>query len=262
MPEAWSDAQAYESYVGRWSRQIAPQFLAWVGLPPEASVLDVGCGTGALSESALRAGAKAIHGIDLSVDHVEHARTSLGARPNTRFEVADAMALPFTERSFDAAVSGLVINFVPEPSQAVREMRRVVRPNGRVAAYVWDYSGKMEMMRHFWDAARKVDPTRAATLDEGLRFPVCTKKNLERLFRDADLKTVEAGHIDQPTVFSGFDEFWKPFLGGQGPAPAYCASLDQKTRKALREEVRRRVPKRPDGSIHLVARALTVRGTV
>jgi hypothetical protein len=143
----------------------------------------------------------------------------------------------------------------------VREMRRVVRPGGTVALYVWDYAGEMQLMRHFWDAAAALDP-RAAELDEGRRFPICRPVRLAGLFRDLGLARVETGTIDVPTVFTGFDDFWAPFLGGQGPAPTYAMSLDDRHRDDLRERLRTALPAGPDGRISLIARAFAVRGTV
>ena len=156
-------------------------------------------------------------------------------------------------------VSGLVLNFVPEPARAVAEMARVARPGGRVAAYLWDYAGRMEMMRIFWDAAAALDPA-AAVLDEGQRFPLCHPGPLGDAFRHAGLDDVEVRAIDVPTVFRDFDDYWFPFLGGHAPAPAYAVSLDEDRRIALREQIRASLPIRSDGSIHLIARAWAVRG--
>jgi SAM-dependent methyltransferase len=175
------------------------------------------------------------------------------------FAVADARSLPLAPDSVDATVAGLVINFVPDPLAAVREMARVTRPGGTVAAYVWDYGGRMELMRCFWDAAVALDPA-AAALDEGRRFPMCRPEPLLDLFNGAGLRDVATQPIDIATNFAGFDDFWSPFLGGQGPAPAYAMSLAEDRREALRERIRSALPMRDDGSIHLVARAWAVRG--
>ena len=128
--------------------------------------------------------------------------------------------------AFDAVVSGLILNFVPEPDGALSEMARVVRLGGVLAAYVWDYAEGMQMMRHFWDAAVALDP-RASEMDEGRRFTLCNPEPLSDLFRTAELKKVEVRAIDVPTVFRDFDDYWSPFLGGQGPAPGYAMSLSQ-----------------------------------
>jgi SAM-dependent methyltransferase len=152
-----------------------------------------------------------------------------------------------------------VLNFVPEPAKAVAEMRRAVRPGGTVALYVWDYAGEMQLMRRFWDAVAALDPS-ARDLDEGRRFPICHPQRLTALLRDAGLDRVEARAIDVPTVFRNFDDYWSPFLGGQGPAPTYCAALTEDRRAQLRERLRATLPAERDGSIRLTARSFAVRG--
>jgi SAM-dependent methyltransferase len=257
--EVWAVASSYEAYVGRWSRLVARELVAWLGVAGGAAWLDVGCGTGALSQTVLGAADPAeVVGLDPSARFVAHARERL-AGPRARFAVADARALPVTGARFDAVVSGLVLNFVPDPPTAVQEMARVTRAGGRVAAYVWDYAGRMELMRRFWEAAAALDPA-AAELDEGRRFPICRPEPLARLFQDAGLAEVEVRPIEVPTRFRDFDDYWAPFLGGQGPAPGYAMALDEPRRVALREELRARLPAAPDGSIPLVARAWAARG--
>ncbi len=173
--------------------------------------------------------------------------------------VGDAQTLPFVDAAFDACVSGLVLNFVERPARAVEEMTRVTRPGGTVAAYVWDYAGEMQLIRHFWDAAAAIDAA-SAQLDEGRRFPLASPGALARLFTEADLETVETRPIDIETLFHDFNELWSPFLGGQGPAPAYVAALSDMRREELRDRLRRSVPAAADGRISLIARAWAVRG--
>jgi hypothetical protein len=158
-------------------------------------------------------------------------------------------------------VSGLVLNFAPDARAAVAEMARVTVPGGTIGAYVWDYAGKMELMRHFWDAAVELDHG-AAKLDEGLRFPVCRPEALTELFTSAGLRAVDVTAIDIATPFATFDDYWRPFLGGQGPAPAYAMALDETARARLRDRIRARIPLQPDGSIALTARAWAVRASV
>ena len=257
--EVWAAGDAYEPYIGRWSRLVARELLAWLGVAGGAVWLDVGCGTGALAGAVLEvADPAALVGLDPSTGFVAHARDRLGD-PRARFLVADARRLPLAGAAVDAAVSGLVLNFVPDPAQAVREMARVTRPGGRVAAYVWDYAEGMELIRRFWDAAAALDPA-AAALDEGRRFPLCRPEPLAGLLRDAGLAEVEARPLRVPTVFRDFDDYWTPFLGGQGPAPGYAMSLDEPGRAALREALRARLPAAADGSIALTARAWAVAG--
>jgi SAM-dependent methyltransferase len=257
--DTWSSGDAYEPYVGRWSRLVARKFLDWLGVTLGSHWLDVGCGTGALSQTILQVAAPAqVKGIDRSEGYVAHAKEH-APDPRATFEVGDAQALGLETASYDAAVSGLVLNFIPQPERAVNEMTRVVRSGGIVACYVWDYAGRMQLMRHFWDAAEALDPN-AFELDEGRRFPLCQPKPLTELFQSTGLKNVEVRAIDIPTDFKDFDDYWSPFLGGQAPAPGYAMSLSEERRAALRERIRARLPFAPDGSIPLVARAWAVRG--
>jgi SAM-dependent methyltransferase len=262
MPDNWSSGDSYELYVGRWSRALAPRFLDWARLPAGAAVLDVGSGTGALSEAVVKHGARRLVGIDSSAAYVDHAAAQVPrGSADVRFECGDAQNLPFADETFDAVVSGIALNFIPNPARAAREMRRVVKPGGLVALYVWDYAGRMELMRYFWDAAVTLDAAHAAPLDEGVRFPICNRGALTKLFLDAGFGKVETGYIDQPTIFRDFDDYWTPFLGGQAPAPGYCMSLSENQRAALRDLIRARLPVSPDGSIALIARAWTLRAT-
>jgi SAM-dependent methyltransferase len=219
--EVWAAGDAYEPYVGRWSRLVAREFVAWLGVAGGAAWLDVGCGTGALSQTVLEAAdPAAVVGVDPSLGFLAHARARLGGR--VRLAVADARRLPLADARIDAAVSGLVLNFVPDPAAAVAEMARVTRPGGRVAAYVWDYAGRMELIRRLWEVAAALDAA-AAELDEGRRFRLCRPEPLARLLRDAGLIEVAGRPIEVPTSFRDFDDYWTPFLGGQGPAPSYLA---------------------------------------
>jgi SAM-dependent methyltransferase len=239
---------------------VARELVAWLGVAGGAAWLDVGCGTGALGRAVLAAAdPAAVVGIDPSMGFVADARERLADR-RARVVVADARRLPLAGARFDAAVSGLVLNFVPDPATAVGEMARVTRAGGRVAAYVWDYAGRMELIRRFWDAAAALDPA-AAALDEGRRFGHWQPELLAGLFRGAGLAEVAARPIEVATRFRDFDDYWTPFLGGQGPAPGYVLSLAETRRAALREELRARLPVAADGSIPLVARAWAVAGT-
>lgn len=257
--DVWGSGDLYEPYVGRWSRLVARAFLEWLDMPEGSDWLDVGCGTGALTQTIIdRTSPRSLKSVDRSPEYVEYAKAHVTGSPKS-LEVADAQSLPFESSSFDAAVTGLVLNFVPEPSRAVAEMARVVRPGGIVAAYVWDYGAKMEMMRYFWDAAVALDPA-AADLDEGRRFPICRPEPLAELFADAGLDGVEVRPIDVSTDFRDLDDYWSPFLGGQGPAPGYAVSLDEERLDVLKERIRSRLPIEEDGSIHLIGRTWAVRG--
>lgn len=257
--DVWAAGDLYEPYVGRWSRQVARAFLEWLAVPEESDWLDVGCGTGALTQAILdHASPRHVRSVDASPGYIEYAKAQVTAGP-VSFEVGNAQSLPVETESVDAAVTGLMLNFVPQPERAVAELSRATRAGGAVAAYVWDYAGKMELMRYFWDAAVELDPA-ASGLDEGRRFPICRPEPLTELFTRAGLLHVEARPIDIPTGFRDFDDYWSPFLGGQGPAPGYAVSLDQSRQTALKERIRSRLPISEDGSIRLIARAWGVRG--
>jgi SAM-dependent methyltransferase len=261
MSDVWALGAAYEPYVGRWSRLVARDFLEWLAVPAGRAWLDVGCGTGALSQTVLgQAAPRTVDGVDASAGFVEHARAHV-SDPRCAFRVADAQALPFEDGAFDAAVSGLVLNFVREPARMVADMRRVTRPGGSVGLYVWDYAGEMQLMRRFWDAAVTLDPA-AGPLDEGTRFPICRPDTLAGLFSAAGLRDVDTRALDVPTVFRDFDDYWTPFLGGQGPAPSYCVNLPEDRRAALRERLRATLPADAGGRIALVARAWAVKAHV
>ena len=258
--EVWAAGERYEPYVGRWSRRVARVFLEWLAVPAKRDWLDVGCGTGALTQTILEhADPSSVLSIDASPEFVAYARAHTDALRAT-LKVADACDVPLEAAAMDAAVSGLVLNFVPDPLRAVAEMVRVVRRGGVVAAYVWDYAAKMELIRKFWDAAIALDK-QAVELDEAWRVPLCQPAPLSDLFAQAGLGRVEVRPIDVVTRFRNFDEYWTPFLGGQGPAPGYAISLHEERRKELRDRIQSSLPIAKDGSIDLSARAWAVRGT-
>lgn len=259
--EVWTAGDHYEPYVGRWSRLVAREFLEWLAVPETKDWVDVGCGTGALTQTILTHNdPRSVRGIDSSPGFIEHAKARVSGAC-VQFEIGDAQALPIDAATFDVAVSGLVLNFVPQPLRGVLEMARVVRPGGVVAAYVWDYAGKMELMRYFWDAATALDGE-AQELDEGRRFPICKPEPLADLFMQTGLRHVDVRAIDIFTTFRDFDDYWSPLLGGQGPAPGYAMSLSEERRAALRDRISSDLPIGKDGTIHLVARAWAVRGLV
>ncbi|MBB5868829.1 SAM-dependent methyltransferase [Allocatelliglobosispora scoriae] len=258
--DVWVLGDAYEAYVGRWSRRVAVAFLEWLDVPADRHWLDVGCGTGALTATILaRADPAGVVGLDPADGFLETARGQV-TDPRASFMWGDAQCLPMPDHLFDAVVSGLAINFVPEPGLAAAEMARVTAPGGAVAAYVWDYGEGMLMMRHFWDAAVELDPAAAAVV-EGSRFPLCHPDPLRELWLGAGLAEVTVEAIVVETRFADFDDYWGPFLGGQGPAPAYAMALPEERRTALRERIRAGLPIAEDGGIPLTARAWAVRGT-
>jgi SAM-dependent methyltransferase len=253
---AWSAGGPYDRYVGRWSRLVAAEFVDWLAIPPGRRWLDVGCGTGALTAAVLAVNEPAaVVGVDPSEGFLTVARSHV-VDARAGFEVGDARSLPVPDDSADVVVSGLALNFVPDAAAALREFTRVCAPGGVIAAYVWDYAEGMAMMRYFWDAAVALDPA-ASSLDEGPRFPLCRPDALRERWIQSGLTGVEVRAIDVPTVFEDFDDYWSPFLGGQGPAPQYVAGLRADARDALRERLRSVLG---TGRIALTARAWAVVG--
>jgi SAM-dependent methyltransferase len=256
----WDSGHAYEQYAGRWSRKVAAAFLGWLAPPPSLAWADVGCGTGALAATILGAcEPSSVCGIDASETFVSQARRGIDD-PRARFETGDAARLPWPSSSCDVTVSGLVLNFVRDHEAMLKEMARVTKPGGRVAAYVWDYAGGMQMMRHFWDAAIAVSPD-DAKLDQAERFPLCRPEPLEALFERTGLTSVNVCAIDVPTVFRDFDDYWSPFLGRTGAAPTYLASVGDDVRERIRQHLERRLAP-TGGPIALTARAWAVQGAV
>ena len=261
VSDSWASGQSYESFVGRLSRQVAPRFLAWLGVPPGARWLDVGSGTGALTEAVLaHCAPERVVGVEPSDAFRSYAEEQV-PDPRVSFLAGEAGALPVDDGAFDAVASALVINFVPDQPVALAQMCRAARPGGTVAGYVWDYEGGMPMLTTVWDAAVDLDPA-VAQLHEAGRFPGNQPGPLRALFAGAGLRDVEVQDLVVPVDFAGFDDYWSPFLAGTGPAPAYIATLDDERRTALRDAVRDRLPIDDDGAIHLIARAWGIRGSV
>jgi trans-aconitate methyltransferase len=259
--EAWDSGDAYEQYAGRWSRAVAIEFLRWLAPRSGLAWADVGCGTGALASTILTmCEPSSLSGIDSSEGFVSRARQRISDR-RARFETGDATRLSWDSAVWDVTVSGLVLNFVRDHDSMVREMARVTRPGGSVAAYVWDYGDGMQMMRHFWDAAGAVSPN-DAKLDQAERFPLCQPGPLRALFENVGLEAVTVRAIEVPTVFQNFDDYWEPFLGRTGAAPTYLASVGGEVRERIRLYLESRLASMPDGPIALTARAWAVRGVV
>lgn len=257
--ESWAGAADYESFVGRLSRRVAPIFIDWLGVPRDADWIDVGCGTGALTATILdRAEPGSVIGSDPSEAFLAAARATIDDQ-RARFAIGSADALPVPSAGADAAVAGLVLNFVPGLPAALAELARVLRPGGRVGAYVWDYAERMQPIRFFFDAALTVDAG-AAEADEGARFPVCRPGPLGDAFDAAGFADVAVREIEIPADYADFDAYWTPFLSGVGAAPKYLVGLDAAAQAAIREQLRATLPTEPDGSIHLAARAWAVRG--
>jgi SAM-dependent methyltransferase len=259
MNDAWQNGTSYERFMGRWSHLIAREFLTWLAVPPNSRWLDVGCGTGSLSKQILETNRpNSIVAVDASPEFVEFARQSV-PDPAVQFRVGLAQSLDLGLNQFDAVVSGLVLNFVSQPEGAVAEMLKVTKPGGTIGIFLWDYAAGMEMLRYFWDAAVALDKNVEA-FDEGIRFPLCQQGRLESLVRECGLKQVEVIPIEVVTHFQDFADYWSPFLGRVGPAPAYVMSLTPQNRQRLEEKVRAALPIDENGSIALIARAWAVKG--
>lgn len=258
-PDWFADGDAYERYIGRWSRPASRLFVEWLSMPNGLRWADIGCGTGALSTTLLELAAPSVViGVEPSEGFIRVARETITDH-RADFRTGDALSIPLEAREADVLVSGLVLNFVADHASALREMCRVVRPGGTVAAYVWDYAGEMQLMRYFWDGIAELFPDAAAN-DEGKQFPICSPDPLVDLFTAAGLKSVDTCALDAATVFADFDDYWSPFLRGQGPAGAQCAALSENERERLRKHLKSSLPIQADGSIPLIARAWAVRG--
>jgi SAM-dependent methyltransferase len=259
--DMFAESDAYERFMGRWSRRLAPLLVTFASVRDGHSVLDVGSGTGALAFAILDAAPSArVTGVDPSRAYVRYAQARTPG-DRVRFQVGDAQALEMPGGTFDRTVSLLVMNFIPDPNRALREMTRVTRAGGVVAAAVWDYGEGMEMLRIFWDEAGALDAG-AAARDERT-MPLCRRGELAGLWRDNGLQQVEEEPIAIDLAFASFDDYWSPFLGGQGPAGAYVATLPASTRAALAARLRTRLlGDRGDAPFTLRARAWAVRGVV
>lgn len=259
--DAWSAGDSYDAYMGRWSRRLAPRFLDWLGPGDGLDWLEIGCGTGALSAAiATGCNPRSIVAIDQSEGFVAKARANV---PDARvdFQVGNAQGLAVETASKDMVVSALVLNFVPDRMKALAEMKRVGRPGAAIGFYVWDYpGGGVEFMRAFWQAASALDDA-ARELTEDRRFPYCTREGLIDLMRQVGLRDIECASIEIPTVFSDFDDYWRPFTLGAGPAPGYCASLPADARARLRQKLHDSLPRGENGAIPLMARAWAVKGS-
>jgi SAM-dependent methyltransferase len=249
----FSESDGYELFMGRWSRRLAPLFVTFAGVTVGDRVLDVGSGTGALAATAAAVASVQVTGIEPSAAYVRYAQEHVSGR----FEVGNALALPFSDGAFDRTLSMLVLNFVSDSAAALQQMIRVTRPGGIVAAVVWDYGDGMQMLRTFWDAAVAVDPD-AVRRDER-HMPLSTRGALAELWRTHGLRDVDEQPLTIEMTFASFDDYWQPFLEGQGPAGVYVSSLPESARHALESRLRERLA---EAGLTLQARAWAVRGVV
>ena len=254
--DLFGDALAYERLMGRWSVRLAPLFAEFGKVTDDARLLDVGCGTGSLTKTLLSLTHRAdILGIDPAVASVEYARAHV-KDPRVAFEVGDAQALPYPSGSFDAALSMLVLHFIPDPAKAAAEMRRVTRPGGPVAACTWDEQG-MEMSGFFWDVAVERDPA----VEAKRQRPMTRAGELGALWRSVGFQAVEERALEISMDFASFEDYWGPMQAGVGPIGAYIATLDPARREPLRAALEARLRARgAPGPVSLKAKSLAVRG--
>ena len=260
MAQMFASVLGYEALMGRWSTKLAPLFLDFSELRDEGRLLDVGCGTGALSGCITSRTERAqVTGIDISESFVDYCRSTV-LNPRVDFEQADACALPFTNETFDQTFSLLVVMFIPQPERAAEEMRRVTRPGGTVAACTWDRQG-LELNSIFWQEAERLDPAAKFRIERPLHSN--RPGQLEHLWRSVGLRDVVEAPLEMQMIFESFDDFWGPFLLGAGPQGAYVTDLSADQRDALRAALRDRLmPDQRDRAIRLRAGALAVRGRV
>jgi SAM-dependent methyltransferase len=246
--------------MGRWSRPVAHAFLTWLAAPPNLDWVDVGCGTGALTQAILETTEpQSVIGVDPSTEFLDLARTQI-PDPRARFITGGAEDILLPGDSADLVVSGLALNLVSDYRAALREKIRVARSEGTVAAYVWDFAGQMQPVRAFWDAAAALDPA-ASDHDHATRFPICQPQPLLELFQKAGLKHVDVTALSIPLAFRDFDEYWHPhLLPGSSHAQRYMATLNPSQHEALRAHLQSSLPLAPDGSLRLTARAWAVQG--
>jgi SAM-dependent methyltransferase len=261
MDRPFGASQAYEGYIGRWSRVVAIEFLSWLKMPERAGWFDVACGTGALTAAVLaRCDPARIDASDLNAERIAFARrTIIDVRAS--FTVSEGTIIAAADRTYDAVIGGLAFPAIRDTPAALAEFRRVTKPGATVAGYVWDFDGEMQLLRYFWDVATELEPA-AETSDDDERFAICHPERLEAAWRAAGFDDVTVRAIDAQARFVDFNDFWTPFLSGESPAQKHVQSLDERTRELLRARVRGALPIAEDGSITLITRAWAVKGVV
>lgn len=252
-------AEKYEEMMGRWSRQLAPLFVEFAGVCDGDVVLDVGCGTGALSSTLVRTTRAAkINGIDPSEGFVEAARSQI-SDPRVTIEVGDAQSLRYPDAFFDRTLALLIVNFIPDAPEAVREMRRVTKPGGTVATAMWDNSPANELNQTLWIAARQIDPNLKQSGKKSGTYG--SADALSKLFTDAGMSAIEIAPLTIACQFASFEDNWRRYLTGEGPNGAYFLALSDDRKAALKEKLRENLfGNRPDGPFALQGKAWAVKG--
>jgi SAM-dependent methyltransferase len=259
MDEPFAAAKAYEGYIGRWSRVVAIEFLTWLDVPKRSSWFDVACGTGALTAGVLRGCEPArIDASDPNDGRIAFARqTILDSRAS--FSVGKGSRIAAMDGAYDAVIGGLAFPAIRDTSAALAEFRRIAKPGGTVAGYVWDFDGEMQLVRYFWDAAAELEPA-AEKSDDDERFAICHPERLGAAWRSAGFADVEVRAIEAKAHFADFNDFWTPFLSGDSPAQKFVGSLDERRRALLRAQLRSALPITNDATITLTTRAWAVKG--
>lgn len=261
MPGAetfFASADAYDRFVGRYSDQLAAALITFAGIKRGMHALDVGAGPGALTAVlADRLGSDAVTAAEPSEPFAQACAARV---PQAKVVVAGAEQLPFDDDAFDAVLSQLVVNFIGDPPAGVREMTRVTRGGGVVASCVWDYGDGMTLLRAFWDAAREVEPERAAAADEAVVMQWCREGELAELWARAGLHDVRAGELMVSASYASFEQLWAPLPTGIAPSGAFCASLSDDKREQLEAAYKRRLGV-GDGPFELTARAWVAAGS-
>lgn len=258
----FANAEAYERFMGRWSRLLARLFVDFTNFPDGGQVLDIGSGTGSLAFAIAQQKARSrVVGIDASGEYIAYANSRNAFPTRVTFQIGDAQELHFADATFQSSLSLLVFNFIPDPEKALRELRRVTQPRGGISAAVWDYCGRMRMLRVFWDAAASMDAG-AEKLDEK-HMPLCREGELSRLWREGGLENVREQPLNITMRFQTFMDYWDPFLLGQGPAGVYVRTFQGDRLQVLREAVKERLSVSSENvALTLPARAWAVCGTV
>jgi SAM-dependent methyltransferase len=258
-----TDGAAYEIFLGRWTGRLADALLSSLEIPPDGALLDVGCGTGSLAFAmAKRWPGRRVNGVDIAEPYVTYARARATSGQPV-FDLADICSLPYPDDAFAGSVAQLVLNFVPDPAAALAEMRRVTRPNGLVAATVWDFRGGLVYQRMFWDTATVLDPAAAKVRDRLFSAPLALADGLPRLFAQAGLRAVQLQSVTIRMDYASFDDYWEPLCGGQGPVGSYVVQLTPALRGRIIDAVRLAyLSGAPDGPRSLTATAWLTSGVV
>jgi SAM-dependent methyltransferase len=252
-----SDGAAYQVFLGRWTQALGDAMVEFARFP-DGTLLDVGCGTGSLAGAMARRGPAV--GVDVAVPYVSYASVH-AAGP--RFVAGEASRLPFADGAFAGAAAQLVLNFVGDPAAAIREMRRVTRKGGVIAACVWDFRGGLVYQRLLWDTAAGIDPDAGATRDRLFSAPLALPDGLPELFARAGVDNVETASLTIRMGYAGFADYWEPLLGGQGPVGTYTAKLSGELRARVEAAVRAAyLSGLPDGPRSLAASAWAIRAVV